>query len=173
MRRQTECHISRRSFIGLMGLIIVPSLMVAPTAAYADDERDTELVIPEISYDESDSIFNMPSTRSWYGSTLDMTGTAQYTGSVRDYDGSNVGIEMTCYTTGSPSGCDRYFSVELHRKSGAFDSRDDYVGSAAFKRNGFTKATWTNVGAGRYCFKFVKCADNQVLHSNSVAMYSW
>lgn len=141
-----------------------------PTEAYAlDSDESTEQIILEVSYDPNDSFFNGVGAQSWYGSSLYLSATS-YSGQKRYYDGNNVGIEMTCSAAGG-SACDSYFSVELHRKNSLLE--DTYIGSAPFKRNGFSKATWSNVGSGNYFFKFVKCSDSQSISSNDVAMYSW
>lgn len=139
----------------------------SPTVVLADEGEDQIEIV--VTHNPFESIKWGPMACSWYGSSLYMYKTTSVSGSTRYYDGSNVGIEMTC-TTGGTNACDSYFSVELHRVSGFSDT---YIGSAAFKHNGFTKATWTNVGSGNYYFKFVKCSDTQSISSNSVAMYSW
>lgn len=140
---------------------------VSPNVALADEQDDQVEIV--VSHNPLESVKWGPMDCSWYGSSLYMYKTTSVTGSTRYYDGSNVGIEMTC-STGGTNACDSYFSVELHRVSGLSDT---YIGSAAFKRSGFTKATWTNVGSGYYYFKFVKCSDTQSISSNNVAMYSW
>lgn len=105
------------------------------------------------------------STYSWYGSTLEVGGYSSWTGATRYYDGSNVGIEMTCRSSGSGT-----FDVELHRGYIVFN---DYIGTVAFNVNGFTKGTWTNVGSGNYYFKFNNPRVGLNVYSNDVAMYSW
>lgn len=102
-----------------------------------------------------------------YYSTLSFNQTS-LTGATRYYSGRNISIEMDAYTTGS-NPCDNYFSVELHRADFPFSTQ---IGSAGFKRNGYSKATWKNMEPGNYFFRFVKCADNVTIKSNNVRMWS-
>lgn len=98
--------------------------------------------------------------RSWQGISFSF-GTVYSTSSFY-FDGANVGIEMyaSCPVDGT-------FTVELYRNN------YEFVGSAEFKRNGFTKAVWENVGAGTYKFKFRKTADGTSVSSSDASMYSW
>lgn len=102
-------------------------------------------------------------TYSWYGSTLYVAPHNEWTGATRNYDGSNVGIEMTGTTSGT-------FRVELHR---GHLITNDYVGFATFDKSKFDKATWTNVGSGKYYFKFDNTQSSTKVSSSDVAMYSW
>ncbi len=104
-----------------------------------------------------------PSACSWYGASA----TFKYSTSlkVHNYDGSNVGIEMTCSSSKSGS-----FTVVLYRGTKA-DTKA-LIGSAQFSRNGFTKATWTNVGSGTYLF-VLSGAGGTTITANDIAMYSW
>lgn len=105
----------------------------------------------------------VPSLLSWYGETLRLTDTHSFQRLY--FDGASVGIEMTasCPVDGS-------FTVSLYRH---VSGTAQLVGSASFKRNGFTKATWEGVGPGFYQFVCQKPADRQVVTSSDVAMYSW
>ena len=157
--------------LGLFVALLVGSAALAPSFAYATEAENDKDVQLEVSYDPADGMGPTISTRSWYGSTLTLGKyDTSFKGATRYYNGQHVGIEMTCKTKGATSGKSKYFSVELHRKNGLVDT---YIGSAAFKRKGFTKATWTNVGSGNYYFKFVRTSDGQSIHSNDVKMYSW
>ncbi len=104
-----------------------------------------------------------PSTCSWYGGSASF----RYSTSLQahSFDGSNVGIEMTCSSTRSGS-----FTVYLYRGTKA-DTRV-LIGSTQFSRNGFTKATWTNVGSGTYHFVLAG-ANGTTITANDIAMYSW
>lgn len=62
------------------------------------------------------------------------------------------------------------FIVSLYR---VVNGRGTLVGSASFKRKGFTKATWEGVGSGTYRFVCKKPADGKLVTSSDVAMYSW
>lgn len=103
------------------------------------------------------------STCSWYGGEATFTFT--HTTTPRYYDGTNVGIEMTC-----SSSKDGSFVVELWRGSSKLGG--SYVGRAEFSRQGFTKATWSNVGSGNYFFVFTNNAGTPITCSG-IAMYSW
>lgn len=162
--------ITRRELLGVTTSVLA-SFIINPVIALGKDELESETRVI-VKYDKDNDSYGR-SLYSWFGSSLDMSNTTEMSGATHYYYGNNLGIEMSCYTKGSSSKCDTYFSVELHRLTGSYYDVDEYVGSAAFKRNGFTKATWTNVGSGRYYFKFRKCPDGQSIHSDSVAMYSW
>lgn len=101
---------------------------------------------------------------SWYGGSLSFITSLQ--GQTRYYDGTNVGIEMTASTYGSG-----YFEVKLFRDNGWGNS--DYIGSSWFNCNGFSKGTWSNVGAGNYYFEFANNESGGWVSSSDVAMYSW
>ena len=119
-------------------------------------------VEPIVSYScQADA--GMPSPLSWYGDDLSLSGT--YSFQDRYFDSNNVGIEMTasCPSSGT-------FTVSLYR---VVNGRGTLVGSASFKRRGFTKATWEGVGSGTYRFVCKKPADGKVVTSSDVAMYSW
>lgn len=105
------------------------------------------------------------SMMSWFGEKLRLASTQ--TLKARTFDGNNVGIEMTakCPKDGT-------FSVTLYRKMSG-SNRLRYVGTATFKRNGFTKAVWENVGSGIYQFVCTKSPDGTVVTSSDVAIYSW
>lgn len=107
---------------------------------------------------------NMATPRSWFGSTLSFA--SSYTLPAHVYDGNNVGIEMTasCPVGGT-------FTVSLYRKSTTGSL--GFLGEATFKRNGFTKATWEDVGPGTYVFSCSKSSDGAIVSSDDVAMYSW
>lgn len=160
---------SAKTFYAII-LACLFSLFLLPGPALASDASAApEHVVPVVTYDLSDAVVRNPAPRrSWFGSSLQFQ--YSYSGPVRHYDGNNIGIEMTCRTLGSSSGCDSGFSVGLHRKRGL---HDDYVGSAGFRRKGFSKATWENVGSGDYYFRFVKCSDSQTIIADNAAMYSW
>lgn len=159
-----------RTFILFFIVGVVSSFLLTPTVAIAEQQASDSSVHVYVTHDPTESIFDnlSESERSWYGSSLEFSGT--HIGSKRYYDGNNIGIEMRCYQTGTYP-CDTHFSVELHRSNYIWE--DTYIGSAAFNRSGFTKATWTNVGGGTYFFKFVKCNDNMTVRARNVAMYSW
>lgn len=165
--------LSRRRFItfglGSVGALLTAAVLCPATALGAPENDEIEITV---THDPAESFFNGITPYSWFGSTLYFGGPEDITmldGEVRSYDGTNVGIEMTCSKSMGTT-CDDYFSVELWRgKPGS----GTYVGSAGFAREGFTKATWSNVGSGDYAFRFVKCPDTQVIQSSDVAMYSW
>lgn len=100
---------------------------------------------------------------SWYGSTMNLVSTA-FTAS-RYFDGSSLGIEMTC-----TSSMDGTFTVTLYKVA---NGQNVSMGSAYFKRIGFTKATWQGVGSGTYFFGFSKTFDGTRVSSSDVKMYSW
>lgn len=99
----------------------------------------------------------------WYGDDLSLYTTHSFPELY--FDGNNVGIEMTasCPSSGT-------FIVSLYR---VVNGRGTLVGSASFKRKGFTKATWEGVGSGTYRFVCKKPADGKLVTSSDVAMYSW
>lgn len=104
--------------------------------------------------------------RSWYGQTLSLL-SRQETGASY-YDGNNVGIELDASCP-----VDGFFDVALYRVDARNSRVTSFIGSASFKRNGFTKATWQNVGPGNYKFVFSKSNDGAVVTSSNVATYSW
>lgn len=115
--------------------------MSTATPAFAKQIANDPQVI--VTHDRAKSVTGTfrdiyVSDRSWYGATLNLLTRVQTP--VRSFDGNNVGIEMTC---SSPSGGG--FTVTLYRSAGGSGSR---IGSATFACNGFTKATWPNVGSG-------------------------
>ncbi len=116
---------------------------------------------PIVSYERDDSTADIAS-RSWFGGVLSL-GSSQRFGPCT-FDGNNVGIEMTasCPRNGT-------FTVTLYR----INPIKQRIGSATFKRNGFTKAVWENVGSGRYQFECTKSPDGATVTSNDVAIYSW
>lgn len=140
--------------------ILLLLFMSAPAIVYASPTNEASVVITHEQIDLVDSGIDQ---RSWYGTSMAFSRTA-YT-SEYSFDGTNVGIEMTC--TSSKSGS---FTVYLWRKTIGGSER---VGSASFNRNGFTKATWTNVGSGTYFFILSKANDGTVVTCSDIAMYSW
>ncbi len=104
-----------------------------------------------------------PLACSWYGTSASFKNSVSL--KAHNYDGSNVGIEMTCSSSRSGS-----FTVALYRGTKA-DTKA-LIGSAQFSRNGFTKATWTNVGSGTYHF-VLSGAGGTTITANDIAMYSW
>lgn len=101
--------------------------------------------------------------RSWYGASLALSRTS-YT-PTHYYDGNNVGIEMSCSSEKEGS-----FTVTLWR---SVTGNSERVGTAMFDRNGFTKATWSNVGPGSYYFIFTKASDGALVYCRDIGMYSW
>lgn len=161
-------------FISVVLLFGVASLAYADSPAKARSVSLSEAmqVVPTVTYDSNTFSSQISSRASAYYSTLYFGGhgITKTIGATRYYDGQNVSISMTASSSGSGSACDPYFSVELHRAHGIFN---DYVGSAAFKRDGFTGASWSNVGSGNYYFVFVKCDDGKYISSSDVHMMSW
>ncbi len=137
-----------------LGLISVPHVALANVV-------DSTGVAANVSYSRTNPV--VPISRSWYGDSLNLLSTQTFQD--RYFDGRNVGIEMTasCPIDGS-------FTVSLFRIS---NGRASLVGSASFKRNGFTKATWENVGSGTYRFLCKKTLDGKRVTSTDVAIYSW
>lgn len=133
---------------------------ILPETSHAQELRSAMAVGTIVSYDIRDRMASRQS-RSWYGTTLRLSSSGRTSTSY--FDGNNVGIEMTC-----SSSKDGYFSVQLKRASDG-----STVGTASFKYNGFTKATWTNVGPDSYYFAFSKQIDGAIVTSSDVAMYSW
>lgn len=153
--------ISRRKFLqSVSGVLLTAYCAALPLPASADDYLGDE-VVPNVVHFVDKSNSGPFSMRSWYGASLRLT-TIQRFGPYY-FDGNNVGIEMTasCPTNGN-------FFVSLERASTGGN-----VGTATFRRNGFTKATWTNVGSGDYIFTCSKNKDGSAVASSDVAMYSW
>lgn len=135
--------------------------LLMPKIAYAN-ELDGMQSRVTVSYDHSDSDFSI-TPLAWYGSTLNML--TSYTFPQKSFDGNSIGIEMNAHCQ-----VDGTFTVTLYQIIGDASYR---IGSATFKRNGFTKATWENVGSGTYQFVCHKSADKAYVISSDVAMYSW
>lgn len=141
-----------------------PAIIAPPITLYQEMS-----VTPTISYDNNSLSQHLAKAKDSYSSTLTFS-VKRHTGITRKYSGNTVGISMTASSSGSGSACDNYFSVELHRAHWPFN---DYVGSAGFKRDGYSSAEWNNVGPGDYYFVFVKCDDTKTITSGNVRMYSY
>ncbi len=137
-----------------LSMCFIPRAALARGAVSAD-------VVATVSYDGAST--GAPSSRSWYGDTLNLLNTQCFHD--RYFDGNNVGIEMTASCP-----IDGTFTVSLLRVT---NGRAAFVGSASFKRNGFTKATWEGVGSGTYRFVCKKPSDGKRVTSSDVAIYSW
>lgn len=163
-------NLSRRAFlVAGLGLPLLASSL--PRAAFAEEVHpgsnatpSSQPIEPIVTYERENE--PVPYGNIYY-STLSFNQTS-LTGATRYYSGRNISIEMDAYTTGN-NPCDNYFSVELHRADFPFSTQ---IGSAGFKRNGYSKATWPNMEPGNYFFRFVKCADSVTIKSNNVRMWS-
>lgn len=144
-------------FVGALSMT-----MAAPAVSEAS-ELSQAFTAAEVTHDPEETTL-APETRSWYGTSFTFSSNLRL--GAHYYDGSNVGIEMTC-SSSQPSGT---FSVRLYRLSGATPT---FIGNASFKQNGFNKATWSNVGAGTYYFVLSKAGDGISVTCSEVAMYSW
>lgn len=115
-----------------------------------------------VSYERGVSLAGDLDARSWYGRKLSLA-SRQVIGP-NSFDGNSVGIEMTasCPKNGT-------FTVTLYR----MNPSKQRIGSATFKRNGFTKAVWEGVGSGNYLFECTKSPDGAMVTSKDVAVYSW
>lgn len=142
---------------GLFSALLAGLMVFFPCAAFAAEIESAPVVISHVQ--ETQSI----SSRSWYGGEASLL--FSYSTTPRSFDGANVGIEMTCTSTKAGS-----FTVELWRGSSRFSA--SRVGTANFSRQGFTKATWTNVGSGTYFFVFTNSAGT-LIKCSDIAMYSW
>lgn len=113
------------------------------------------LVFPQTAHAEQGQ-------RSWYGDSFTLKGKS-WTSPSRYYEGSNIGIEMTC--SSSVSGT---LSVRCCSSSG------QCLGVRSFKYRGFTKATWSMPSPGTYYFRVEKTKlDTVPISSSDVKMYSW
>lgn len=119
-------------------------------------ERDYKV---SVTYDDSNTGV---ASCSWFGEPLTLNSYERF--GPYSFDGSNVGLELTssCAKTG-------FFTVTLLRVS---DTSTIRIGSASLKSNGFTKATWSNVGSGQYMFEF-RSNLGSLITAPTVAMYSW
>ena len=134
--------------------IVLLALMLPIKALAA--ERD---YVVSVTYDDSNSGV---AACSWFGEPLTLNSYERL--GRYSFDGSNVGLELTasCAKNG-------FFTVTLLRVSG---SSAIQIGSASLKSNGFTKATWSNVGSGQYMFEF-RSNLGSLITAPTVAMYSW
>lgn len=147
-----------------------------PTTSFAEEPTEPTVTLydsmridPVVTHDKDEYPIDPTGLTSSYSSTL-VLGVPSHVGITRYYSGTNISISMDAYTTGSGGNCDPSFSVELHRAHGFYS---EYIGSAAFWRDGYSKATWSNVGPGDYYFKFVRCMqDNKTIYSNNVRMWN-
>lgn len=157
----------RRSLILDSTLVIIVSMvaMLIPTQYVQAAESYGELYASPANLHHGVASFNSVN-RSWYGQTLSLL-SRQETGTSY-YDGNNVGIELDASCP-----VDGFFDVALYRVDARNSRVTSFIGSASFKRNGFTKATWQNVGPGNYKFVFSKSNDGAVVTSSNVATYSW
>ena len=142
---------------GFFSALIACAMVISPCCAKALETLSAPVVITHAR--EAIGV----STRSWYGDEANLLST--YSTTPRYFDGVNVGIEMNCTSTKAGS-----FTVELWRGSSRFSA--SRVGTASFSRQGFTKATWTNVGSGTYFFVFTNSAGT-LIKCSGIAMYSW
>ena len=134
-------------------LVLLTSLF--PIKAWAtEDEFEVS-----VTYDDSNTGV---SACSWFGKPLTLNSYERL--GRYSFDGSNVGLELTasCAKTG-------FFTVTLLRVS---DTSTIRIGSASLKSNGFTKATWSNVGSGQYMFEF-RSNLGSLITAPTVALYSW
>lgn len=138
-------------------------LSFAPAASVRAEEMNNE-VIMQITHNNAADLQDEVSLRSWHGYRLNLSLSARTPNWV--FDGNNIAIEMTCTASRNDS-----FTTTLYRigSSGA----KERVGSADLKYQGFSKATWTNVGPGTYFFEFEKKADGITVFSSDAAAYSW
>lgn len=149
------CVRSKNLVLGRFLVALFILMFLFPLKAWATDGEY------EVSVTYDDSNFGVAAC-SWFGDPLALNSYARL-GSY-SFDGSNVGLELTasCAKEG-------FFTVTLLRVSGASTVR---IGSAPLKSNGFTKATWSNVGSGQYMFEFSSSLGS-VITAPTVAMYSW
>lgn len=140
---------------GLLIVFLILLTSIFPIKAWAT-EGDVEV---SVTYDDSNSGV---AACSWFGEPLTLNSYERF--GRYTFDGSNVGLELTssCAKSG-------FFTVTLLRVSDASTVR---IGSASLKSNGFTKATWSNVGSGQYMFEF-RSNLGSVITAPTVAMYSW
>lgn len=131
---------------------------VAPGRALAQ-ALDNE-VVPTVTHTNGVDFYE-PSACSWYGCSKTFSEATKL--GPYYFDGSSVGIEMTCSSSAGGS-----FTVTLYRGS----SSGTRVGSATFSKKGFTKATWSNVGSGSYYF-WISGIGTSRITANDIAMYSW
>ena len=149
-----------RRIASLLCSVAILFAVAAPAHAEGFGGRD----VARGSIDEADSLRIDSNLRSLHGFTLKLS-FRQATPSWY-FDGNNLAVEMTC---AAPTGGS--FSVTLYRISSS--SAEEIVGSADLRYQGFSKATWTNVGPGTYFFEFEKKADGITVFSSDVAAYSW
>ena len=96
--------------------------------------------------------------------------TTYHYGEIRHFDGTGVGLSMTCQTVGDDAAEDT-FVVELHRMVLGFV--DVQVGSATVPREGTVYLTWDNAGSGDFFLRFVKAPDGQTIASADVRVFSF
>lgn len=144
-----------------IAVVIALSVCLVPASAKAEELNvDTDVAV-YVSHDISERVIPF-SQRSWYGESINFL-SQQILGDYY-FDGNSVGLELT-----ASSASNGVFSVSLYRVS----SGVRFIGSIDFKRNGFTKGTWSNVGSGTYRFVLTKPADGFWVTSSDVALYSW
>lgn len=152
----------RRPFLppAALPLVVLLVMSCAVETAYA---QGLQSATESVTISTSPSPLATGCARSWYGSKLSLLTRAQT--ELKHYDGSSIGIEMTC-----SSASEGTFLVSLYRVE---SSSTQFLGSATFKRRGFTKATWNGVGSGSYYFVFSKANDGTLVTSSDAATYSW
>lgn len=140
------------------GLLIALLFLLTPIFPIKAWATGGEVEI-SVTYDDSNSGVT---ACSWFGEPLTLNSYERF--GRYTFDGSNVGLELTssCAKSG-------FFTVTLLRVSDASTVR---IGSASLKSNGFTKATWSNVGPGQYMFEF-RSNLGSLITAPTVAMYSW
>lgn len=95
-------------------------------------------------------------------------------GQARSFDGQNLTMSIDAYSTtsGTTYPASSYFTATLYRYHSW--ASDDYIGSASYKRDGYTSKTWSNVGSGSYYWDFSKAIDGWWVKADSgdVKMYN-
>lgn len=106
--------------------------------------------------------FAQADSRSWYGSSMTLV-QGSYRTAAQYYDGSYIGVEMTCSATRDGS-----FDVTCCKSGGSC------LETKTMSYRGFTKRTWRSFGPGTYYFVFTKRVDDRVVvKSTDVKTYSW
>lgn len=100
-------------------------------------------------------------SRSFYSSTFDYS--REFLGTHRDYDGNNLGAEISTQSTSGGN-----FELQLVRWG---SSR--VIAKAQLPKNGNFHVDFTNVGAGKYAFGFKQVSIIGTRQWGTINMFSW
>lgn len=144
---------TRRHALSLFAVTLAfPIFSNTTRSAYASEMTDVPIVVVSHTEEESEtpSPYTQLSTSFSFAESKSLTRISVNKGSL------SVSVNATCPIDG-------VFSVSLYKGSTSF-------GTASFKRNGYTKATWNNLTTGSYTIRFTKAKDGSTVKCTRVTV---